>query len=79
MKFAHATNSHGVVGHPVGVTSIKDLFYIAIGNTEDSIREVAGVGYDGVELFAGNLIEFPGGLKRLKDLLKDISIDLIAV
>ena len=79
MKFGHATNSHGVVGHPAGVTSIKDLFYLANGNTEDSIREVAEVHYDGVELFDGNLIEFPGGTKSLKELLKALDIHLIAV
>ncbi len=79
MKFGHATNSLGVVGHPVGVTSIKDLLYLANGKTEDSIREIAEVHYDGVELFDGNLIEFPGGKKSLKKLLKSLDIDLIAV
>lgn len=79
MKFGHATNSLGVVGHPVGVTSIKDLFYLANGNTEDSIREIAELNYDGVELFDGNLIEFPGGTKSLKKLLKILDINLIAV
>jgi inosose dehydratase len=79
MKFGHATNSLGVVGHPVGVTSIKDLFYLANGKTEDSIREIAEIHYDGVELFDGNLIEFPGGTKSLKKLLKTLDIDLIAV
>lgn len=79
MKFGHATNSLGVVGHPVGVTSIKDLFYLANGNTEDSIREIAELNYDGVELFDGNLIEFPGGTKSLKKLLKTLDINLIAV
>ena len=33
---------------------------------------------DGVELFDGNLIEFPGG-KKFKKLLKSLDIDLIAV
>ena len=79
MKFGHATNSLGVVGHPVGVTSIEDLFYLANGNTEDSIREIAELNYDGVELFDGNLIEFPGGTKSLKKLLKTLDINLIAV
>jgi inosose dehydratase len=34
MKLAYQTNTWGgVVGHPVGVTSIKDLFYLANGST----------------------------------------------
>ncbi|HSV32004.1 MAG TPA: sugar phosphate isomerase/epimerase family protein [Atribacteraceae bacterium] len=79
MKFGHATNSRGVVGHPVGVTSIKDLFYVANGDTELAIREVASAGYSGVELFDGNLLEFPGGAHALKNLLAELRIALIAV
>ena len=34
MRFGHQANSWGgVVGHPVGVTSIKDLFYLTPGDT----------------------------------------------
>ena len=79
MRFGHATNFRGVVGHPVGVTSIKDLFYLANGDIELSIREVASAGYSGVELFDGNLVEFPGGLNALKVLLTELQINLVAV
>ncbi len=79
MKFSHSTNSRGVVGHPAGVTSIKDLFYLANGDTELAIREVASTGYSGVELFDGNLIEFPGGLNALKVLFTELQIELVAV
>jgi inosose dehydratase len=47
----------GVVGHPVGVTSIKDLYYLTPGDTEDTLRRIAAAGYEGVELFDGNLAE----------------------
>jgi inosose dehydratase len=47
----------GVVGHPVGVTSIKDLFYLTPGDTDDTLRRIAAAGYEGVELFDGNLAE----------------------
>jgi len=79
MRFSHATNFRGVVGHPAGVTSIKDLFYLANGDIELSIREVASTGYSGIELFDGNLIEFPGGLNALKVLLTELQINLVAV
>ena len=48
----------GVVGHPVGVTSIKDLFYLANGSTEAAIRDIAHAGYAGVEMFDGNLRQY---------------------
>ena len=38
----------GVVGHPVGVTSIKDLFYLTPGDTVDTLARIAGAGYAGV-------------------------------
>jgi inosose dehydratase len=48
----------GVVGHPVGVTSIKDLFYLANGSTEEAVRDIAAAGYSGVEIFDGNLRQY---------------------
>jgi inosose dehydratase len=60
----------GVVGHPVGVTSIKDLFYLANGSTEAAVRDIAAAGYSGVEMFDGNLHQYedrPGDLHRLLD------------
>jgi sugar phosphate isomerase/epimerase len=68
MKFGHQTNSRGVVGHPVGVTSVKDLFYLANGDMGEVIREIAGAGYEGIEMFDGNLLEYPGGAAGGSDL-----------
>ena len=69
----------GVVGHPVGVTSIKDLFYLANGSTEAAIRDIAAAGYAGIEVFDGNLRQYedrPGDLQRLLD---DAGVSLVAV
>jgi inosose dehydratase len=64
MRFGHEANSWGgVVGHPVGVTSIKDLFYLTPGDTLATLREVAAAGYEGIELFDGNLAEDRGALR----------------
>jgi inosose dehydratase len=64
MKFGHHANSWGgVVGHPVGVTSIKDLFYLTPGDTLATLAEVADAGYEGIELFDGNLAEDRGALR----------------
>ena len=59
MKIGYQTNTWGgVVGHPGGVTSIKDTYYLANGSSEQAIRDIGEVGYDGVELFDGNLMQF---------------------
>ena len=79
MKFGHETNSRGVVGHPVGVTSIKDLFYLANGDTKVAIQEIALAEYKGVEIFDGNIYEFPKKPSALKSILNEHGLQLIAV
>lgn len=69
----------GVVGHPVGVTSIKDLFYMANGSTEEALRDVAAAGYEGVEIFDGNLRQYEGRPAELEKLLSDSGLQLVAV
>src|SRR4051812_6104328 len=80
MRLGHHTNSWGgVVGHPVGVTSIKDLFYLTPGDTLATLAEVAAVGYEGVELFDGNLGEHADDLAVLEGALAEHGLSLIAV
>jgi inosose dehydratase len=80
MRFGHHANSWGgVVGHPVGVTSIKDLFYLTPGDTLATLGEVAGAGYEGVELFDGNLAEFADDLSALRDGLEAHGLALVGV
>jgi inosose dehydratase len=68
MRFGHHANAWGgVVGHPVGVTSIKDLFYLTPGDTLATLGEVAAAGYEGVELFDGNLAGDRGALRAALD------------
>jgi len=69
----------GVVGHPVGVTSIKDLFYLANGSTEDAVRDIAAAGYAGVEMFDGNLRAYEDRPDDLRRLLDEAGLALVAV
>jgi inosose dehydratase len=79
MRLAYQTNTWGgVVGHPVGVTSIKDLYYLAHGSTADALRDIAHAGYDGVELFDGNLAEYADSADELKRLLDEHGLVLVA-
>ena len=69
----------GVVGHPVGVTSIKDLFYLANGSTEAAIRDIAAAGYAGVEIFDGNLRQYEDRPDDLRGALDTAGVSLVAV
>ena len=80
MRLGHQANSWGgVVGHPVGVTSIKDLFYLTPGDTLATLRAVAAAGYAGVEVFDGNLAEFADDPGRLRAALDESELSLIGV
>jgi len=69
----------GVVGHPVGVTSIKDLFYLANGSMATAVRDIGAAGYDGIEMFDGNLRQFEDRPDELRRLLDEAHVSLVAV
>lgn len=78
MRLGYQTNTWGgVVGHPAGVTSIKDLYYLANGSTEAAVHDVARAGYDGVELFDGNLVQYAEAQPTLRRLLDEAGLELI--
>jgi inosose dehydratase len=71
----HTITWGGVYGSGVGVTSAKDSFYVTAGDTEHALREIAEIGYEGVELFDGDLLQFPGDLGAV---LESTGLALIA-
>lgn len=80
MKLSYQTITWGgVVGHPVGVTSIKDLFYVTNGSTHDALRDIAAAGYEGVEIFDGNLRQFEDSPDELISALDSNGLQLVAV
>src|SRR3954452_5166565 len=80
MRLAYQTNTWGgVVGHPAGVTSIKDLYYLTNGSTEEAIGDIAAAGYKGFELFDGNLMQFQDKKEDFQKLLVDYSLTFIGV
>ena len=79
MKLAYQTITWGgVVGHPAGVTSVKDLYYVANGSVEQALADIASAGYEGCELFDGNIAAFADDLTRLRDLLAANDLTLVA-
>jgi inosose dehydratase len=80
MRLGHQLNAWGgVVGHPVGVTSIKDLFYLTPGDTRAAMGEAAGAGYAGVEVFDGDLAEYADDIGPLRESLDEHGLALIGV
>lgn len=80
MKLGYQTNTWGgVVGHPAGVTSVKDLYYLANGSTEEALRDISEAGYKGFELFDGNLMQYKDKKDEFKALLNQYSLEFIGV
>jgi inosose dehydratase len=80
MKFGYQTNTWGgVVGHPAGVTSIKDLYYLANGSTEEALRDISEAGFKGFEIFDGNLMQYKDRKEEFKALLHQYSLEFIGV
>ncbi len=79
-KKAYQTNCWGVLGgEPVGVTSVKDLFYRTFGDIDRAIVEIGQAGYQAIELFDGNLVQYEGKSNELQRRLSDAGLSLLAV
>jgi inosose dehydratase len=80
MKLGYQTNTWGgVVGHPAGVTSVKDLYYLTNGSTEQAVKDIASAGYKGIEIFDGNLMQYENRADEFKSLLKQHDLTLVGV
>ncbi len=75
----HSITWGGVVGHAQGVTSVKDLFYLTNGSMERAVKDIAAAGYEGTEMFDGNLAEYADNPNELRDLLESSGVELVSV
>lgn len=75
----HSITWGGVVGNPPGVTSVKDLNYRANGSMGQAVRDIAAAGYQGVEMFDGNVVDYADRPDELRALLTDTGLELVAV
>jgi inosose dehydratase len=69
----------GVVGDPVGVTSVKNLFYRVNGSMEKAISDIAAEGYEGVEMFDGNVNDYADRPDDLRNALDTAGVQLVSV
>lgn len=80
MKLGYESNTWGgVVGEATGITSIKDLFYRANGDTLQAVREIGELGYQGIEIFDGNVVDFLDDPTPLNDALADAGLSVSGV
>jgi len=74
---AYHTNCWGPLGgEGVGVTSISELYYRTFADMGRAFADIASVGYDGVELFDGNLFDHTA--VEMRALLDDHGTRLVA-
>ena len=80
MRIAHHTITWGgVTGHPVGVTSVKDLYYLSQGSITEAVREIGDLGYEGTEVFDGNLAAITQDPQPFLDALAESRVELVSV
>jgi inosose dehydratase len=75
----HTITWGGVVGDPVGVTSVKDLRYRANGPMDRAIAEIGRLGYEGIEMFDGNVADYAERPEELVTLLESAGVQLVGV
>jgi inosose dehydratase len=79
VRFAYQANCWGPLGGAaVGVTSIGQLTYLTFGDIGQAIAQIGAAGYQGVELFDGNVLDYPGGAAALKGALTQAGVQLVA-
>lgn len=69
----------GIVGHPVGITNIKDLCYVTNGSIEEAIQDLASAGYQGFELFDGDLMSYADRKDELRALMAETGLEMAGV
>lgn len=80
MRIGHHTITWGgVVGHPAGVTSVKDLHYLSHGSVVEAVQQIGAVGYEGTEVFDGNLAALADTPHLLLDALAEAQVELVSV
>ena len=75
-KLAYHANCWGPLGgDAVGVTSITRLGYRTFGDMDRALSEIAAAGYEGVELFDGNLLDYSAA--EFRKLLDNTGLALV--
>ncbi|SEI14070.1 2-keto-myo-inositol dehydratase [Halobacillus karajensis] len=80
MNVGYMTNAFGpLVGSGGGVTSIKDVRYETLCRDVEVFQKIQSQGFNGVEMFDGNLDQFASQPKELKEQLQEMGLSLYGV
>ena len=78
MNVAYTTNSWGTVyGSPAAMNNINGAYYLASSQLTEVIPQIGKAGFDSVEIFDGNLLEYEGKKSELENLLKSSGTTLM--
>jgi inosose dehydratase len=79
-RLAYHANCWGPLGgDAVGVTSVSRLTYRTFADMGRAIAEIGAAGYEGVELFDGNVLDYQGRYADLRHILAGAGVRLVAV
>lgn len=79
-KLAYQTNCWGPMGgDAVGVTSNTRLTYRTFADMSRAIADIGALGYDGIEMFDANLLDYQGRMGELDQLLQQHQLEMVAV
>ncbi len=79
-KLGYQANCWGPLGgDAVGVTSIKDLYYRTFADMSRAFADIGEAGYQGVEIFDGNLVDYADRSSDLARQLANAGLTLVAV
>lgn len=80
MKFGYVGNGWGpVLGTAGAVTDIASGFYTSPCDLEEMLDQLSDAGYDGVEIFDGDLLAFEDDPERLTEMLSSRGMELTGV
>lgn len=80
MKLAFEANAWGgVIGTPSSVTDIPTGYYRTAGDIEVAVAAIAAAGFEGIEFFDGNLLDFESDIGRFRDSLDQHGLELAGV
>ncbi|MCF0229597.1 MAG: TIM barrel protein [Parasporobacterium sp.] len=80
MKVTYSTNGWGpVLGHWAAPNNVNAAYYRSAGDLKTALKDIAAAGYESVEIFDGDLLEFQGREEELQKLLDENGLKLKGV
>ena len=80
MKVTYSTNAWGpVLGHWAAPNNVNAAYYRCAGDLTKALSDISAAGYESVEIFDGDLLEYEGREAELKALLESNHLELKGV